>query len=478
MMPSLSLALALAAPMAAGYALSGWLRAGPEAARPSPLLRASLGLGWGLGASSCLFFAWLLLAGSPGRAYVWADLVLFVDLAVVAAVATRSRGGQGGADGRLGGLPRFVRAVLVAALVASLGEGIALFVLLSRRFPHGAWDAWSIWNLRARFLYRAGDDWTVAFHPSLMATHLDYPLLIPTSVVRCWVYEGRETTTAPALVAFAFAIATVGLLVSSLSALRARSQGMLGGLVLMGTPLLFELGSNQFADVPLAYYILATAVAMAMGDRAPGSSRWSATAGMMAGFASWTKNEGMLFLVAVLAARLVAVAAARGWRASLREAVAFAIGAAPIVAVVAAFKARFAPPSDFLAAQGPADVVAKLADPSRYVILAETAVAQVAGPGGDNRRLLDVVAAIVVLAAYRLLLGGAPRRPGEPGASFAAIALALMVAGYVAAYVATPLHLPWHVRYSLSRLVVHLWPLAVFTAFLATASPEEALGRR
>jgi hypothetical protein len=422
----------------------------------------------------------MVLVGRPGRAYVVADLAMFAVLAVVGAVASRARtpDGQGGADDRKGGLPRFVGAALGIALAASLGMGIALFVLLTLRMPHGGWDAWSIWNLRARFFYRGGDDWAVAFHPSLMATHLDYPLLIPTAVARCWVYQGRETTTAPALVALAFATATVGLLVSSLSALRSRSQGMLGGLVLAGTPVLFELGSNQFADVPLAYSILATAVALAMGDRPPvGSSRWKVVAGMMAGFASWTKNEGMLWLAAVMAPRLVAVVATRGWRALLREAVAFAIGAAPILAVVAVFKARFAPPSDFLAAQGPSAVVAKLADPSRYALLARAVVDAVPGPVGENRGVVAVVVGFAVLAAYRLLLGRAPRRAGEPAATFAALALAMMAVGYIAAYVATPLHLPWHVRYSLSRLVVHLWPLAVFTAFLASATPEEALGR-
>ena len=344
---------------------------------------------------------------------------------------------------------------------------VVLFVLLARHAPHGRWDALSIWNLRARFLYQGGDAWAGAFHPSLIASHLDYPLLVPLSVARCWAYQGRETTAAPAGVAFAFTLATVGLLVAALAALRGRTQGTLGGLVLMSAPLLFEGGSMQFADVPLAYFILAATAALAIGDHAGRDApRWSAAAGMMAGFAAWTKNEGLLFLAAVVAARLVAAARSREWRAYRAEAAAFALGLAPALAVLVVFKARFAPPNDFLADQGPAAIAAKLADPSRYAMVGEAIYREVRGLGSG---------AVVWLAAYRLLLGGAPRRPGVPRGGFAGLVLAIMIAGYVLVYVATPLYLPWHLRWSLSRLIVHLWPLAVFSIFLAVATPEEAL---
>ena len=36
----------------------------------------------------------------------------------------------------------------------------------------------------------------------------------------------------------------------------------------------------------------------------------------------------------------------------------------------------------------------------------------------------------------------------------------------------TPRFLPWHLNWSLTRLIIHLWPLAVFVYFLDVASPE------
>jgi hypothetical protein len=52
---------------------------------------------------------------------------------------------------------------------------------------------------------------------------------------------------------------------------------------------------------------------------------------------------------------------------------------------------------------------------------------------------------------------------------------ALVLAGDVLVYVATPRDLSWHLQWSLSRLILQIWPLAVFAVFLITATPEEAL---
>ncbi|MEW5796432.1 MAG: hypothetical protein AB1772_08725 [Candidatus Zixiibacteriota bacterium] len=38
--------------------------------------------------------------------------------------------------------------------VAAAGLAVCGFVSFALRHPHGLWDAWAIWNLRARFLYR------------------------------------------------------------------------------------------------------------------------------------------------------------------------------------------------------------------------------------------------------------------------------------------------------------------------------------
>ena len=48
--------------------------------------------------------------------------------------------------------------------------------------PHGRWDAWAIWNLRAKFLATPSDRWRDAFDPVVSWSHPDYPLLLPLAV--------------------------------------------------------------------------------------------------------------------------------------------------------------------------------------------------------------------------------------------------------------------------------------------------------
>jgi hypothetical protein len=56
----------------------------------------------------------------------------------------------------------------------------------------------------------------------------------------------------------------------------------------------------------------------------------------------------------------------------------------------------------------------------------------------------------------------------------AALCLCGMAAGYFFIYVTTPQNLAWHIRTSLNRLLLHLWPSAVFVFFLIVRTAESA----
>ena len=47
----------------------------------------------------------------------------------------------------------------------------------------------------------------------------------------------------------------------------------------------------------------------------------------------------------------------------------------------------------------------------------------------------------------------------------AGLPLLALLAGFYAAYVVTPLNLQWHIDTSLSRLLVQVWPAAVYVLF-------------
>jgi hypothetical protein len=119
-------------------------------------------------------------------------------------------------------------------------------------------------------------------------------------VARSWIYTGTETQDVPVGIAALFTFATVGLLTAALSALAGRDKAVLAGIVLLGTTSFIKLGAAQYADMPIAFFFLASIVLACMQDRLPMSG--AVLLGISAALAAWTKNEGLLFFALLLIA--------------------------------------------------------------------------------------------------------------------------------------------------------------------------------
>src|SRR5206468_7056726 len=92
--------------------------------------------------------------------------------------------------------------------------------------------------------------------------------------------------------------------------------------------------------------------------RRPAVLLW--TAGAAAGLAGWTKNEGALLLVVVLAVALF-------MRPRFRALLHVAAGAGLPTLVLMVFKLRLAPASDLVDPHGAAAIAGKLADAARWL---------------------------------------------------------------------------------------------------------------
>jgi 4-amino-4-deoxy-L-arabinose transferase-like glycosyltransferase len=333
--------------------------------------------------------------------------------------------------------------------------------------PLGDWDAWALWNLRARFLFRAGEQWRQAFSP--VFTHTDYPLLVPCTNARCWCYLGTDPEWGPWLVGSLFTFATVGILATGVCRLRSRCQGLLAGLVLLGTVSFFWRGALQYADIPLAFFFLATVLLLGLYDAADQRRRGLlCLAGLTAALAAWTKNEGWLFVIAVFATRWLAAWRRAGGRQAIRQLVLSFVGAAPVLGIVVLFKTCLAGDNDLVSGQGWQRCAPRLLDTSRYWLVGKAFVTWGLHLGR---------AFVIVLPLCFMLLGrGKPPSRGAAGITTAASVLLLMIAGYFGVYIVTPHDLTWHLGTSAERVLLHLWPLAILTVFLYLATPEELVG--
>jgi hypothetical protein len=428
-------------------------------------LRLALAFSLGAGVSSLTYFLWLFFLGVPGIAYRVCELTLFVAIGVAAAFVRRSPSFHLGASQEAlpsnERCPRWLLSAFIAALaLAAIGAVGCYF-----SEPLGDWDAWAIWNQRARFLVRAGDHWRDAFSPIFV--HADYPLLLPCSNARSWTYLGTETQWTPWLLGCAFTFATVTLLAAGVARLRSKSHGLLAGMILLGMVPFLQRGTLQYADVPLAFFMLAAVLLLAIHDTTQQRGRaLLMLSGMTAGLAAWTKNEGVVFLVVLWSARAVIVWRRNGLKVAMRETAWLIVGALPALAAVAVQKTCLVGGNEFLNQQGWPDIAARLIDPTRYWLVVQEMTVHAL-------RIARPFA--VVLPLCFLFLGVTKRRLGEmPGLSTASATWLLMLAGYFFAYLTTPEDLGWHLRTSADRLLLHLCPLAILVIFLCMATPEEA----
>ncbi len=222
------------------------------------LLRLSLAVGVGLG----LFSADHMVRLAVGISHPWViDLLVF---ALLLSAYVLIRRGQYAPECFTGNTQRRIlfhakpAKSLTAAFALALCAAIYSAVLRSLAHPHGdGWDAFSIWNLHARFLFRSGAAWRDGFSPSFPGRIPTTRFLLPATIAHFWSYLGHESQQFPPLSDLCLTFSTVGLLFASLAILRGRTSAMLGGLALLATPFFIEQGTSQYADVPLSFFFLA-----------------------------------------------------------------------------------------------------------------------------------------------------------------------------------------------------------------------------
>ena len=139
-------------------------------------------------------------------------------------------------------------------------------------------------------------------------------------------------------------------------------------------------------------------------------------------------------------------------------------GLAPVLAVLLLFKLYYAGSNDLVENQSLHTSLARLSDISRY------------------RTIGQHLAACLVQVPIPVLLGlgaaGCGLRPAailQREVASPTLCLITMCCGYSIVYLTTPHDLAWHLRTSLDRVVLHIYPAALFTFFLAVRSPAETL---
>jgi Dolichyl-phosphate-mannose-protein mannosyltransferase len=443
-----------------------WPRSHPH---PSfMILKICLGVGIGLGLCSLMYFIWAVMGKPLEYGFVFIEVVFLSSLTAWYIYGRRDPTVPTGSDDNV--TPELlIHWVLRFGFYVIVVGAMARFILLSLQNPHGYIDAWAIYNVKAKFLLDANPSWQNTFS-ELLASNPDYPLLISANVARGWQYMGETTVFVPILIAMTFTFITGGLLVSSVTLLRtSSSQGYLSGLILLGSASFIDIGVNQGADIPFAFFCLATIACFALYDRSDEPrGQFLFLAGLTAGLSTWTKNEGWLFLLAIIFARLLSAALCRRNSLFSRQLFSFALGLIPVIAIVFYFKIYLAPANDVVAGQEFQNLLTRLTDTSRHYQTGVRFVWEIWNFGGWPIPIL------FLLFFHRLCLGIQMEEWQKTTLLTDSITLFLVLFGYFLIYIITPHPLSWHLKSSMNRLLLHLWPSFLFLYFLIVRSPDAA----
>ena len=430
------------------------------------ILTLILGTGLGLGITSAAIFVWLVIFGHAENAYLAVESGLAILLALLAgyrhhhAMSNKREIPATRFDSRpptIGWLKISFITLLVISLVSFL---IKAFL----ENPHGIWDAWDTWNYRARWLFRGGDQWSNAFF--LRARDgLDYPILTTASIFRMWQILGKDHVAIPILVAAFFTYGSILLTFSSLVLLRGSNQGYLAAIFMFISTQLFNVGTYQYADVPLAFFILSTFILFSLQDREPKLTfQIALLAGLSSSCAAWTKNEGILFYVLSILVHFGGQIRHVNRSRLIREFFSFLGGSAPILSTLIYFKVNFARENVHLNSDTLKQLATYVLESERYLLVLTRFA---------NKFITFNDGIVWLMAAYLLISGWErPFTARKAVRSHVAI-LCLLLCGYFCIYFMTPDPRAF-LSASLRRIVIQVWPSWIFIYFYCVKGPEKS----
>jgi hypothetical protein len=418
-----------------------------------------LGFGLGLGQASLLNFVYMLLFFNESG-FLFVQLVLLIGLLIIWLLRERKNFHFTFPRLQLNGL----RVILLAGLFIAVGLSALSAINVWAREPHGAWDAWMMYNRAARFIYRDQAGWLGSFSRQMDPIfHADYPLQVGMDVAWAWQVVGRDTQRVPIVLSGLFMLACAGLLVASVNFTKSVGQACVALTLLLGSSLISNEGPSQRADLPLAYFFLATVILIYLFVQLR-KPTLLILAGFMAGLAAWTKNEGSPFVLVTLLALFIAFFRQNPWRVLGW----YLLGLVFPLMIVLYFKEFLAPPSDVLGS-GLARSIQQALDLSRHIIILKSFGSDFLSFGGWGIGILPI------LLAYALIFKLAPTPDMRSAYLAIGLILILQAVGYYGIYLITPYDLQWHIDFSLSRLVFQLYVPFLFLFFTVVTDVENAL---
>jgi hypothetical protein len=166
-------------------------------------------------------------------------------------------------------------------------------VLHARLYPHGGWDAWSCWNLKAVMISTAGNDWQRMFDPALWRSNTAYPFFLPLVNAWSWCFGSTPNLVVPLVTSCRITFLTAILLFFGLKEITRQKTTLLAPLWMLSISFVIKLASSQYSDLLIGTWLLSALLALRLFaiHRAPA---YLSLFIISLGCLSFTKSEGLV----------------------------------------------------------------------------------------------------------------------------------------------------------------------------------------
>jgi len=166
--------------------------------------------------------------------------------------------------------------------------------LSANHYPLGGWDAWSCWNLKAKFIFLGQGNWKDVLAPGLWRSNTHYPLLWPLINVWFWDLGGKFDQTVPMFNSIAIALITAGILLFGILEL----TGMLwasicAAVIVTAIPFGVTLFISQYSDSLVGLFLLSAFMCVLLAEKCE-QPKLKILSLIFLGLMSFTKNEGLI----------------------------------------------------------------------------------------------------------------------------------------------------------------------------------------
>ncbi|MDP8265978.1 MAG: glycosyltransferase family 39 protein [Candidatus Aceula meridiana] len=173
---------------------------------------------------------------------------------------------------------------------------LSIIAILAQQYPYGGWDAWGLYNMKAKFILYGEMFWKSLATELHWHTQPSYPILLP--LINSWIFSVFQTNLirVASMTAIVFCAATGFLMYGGLSRFIRKELALLGSILLMSNHWWIFWSTTQYSDILLGYFLLANFILLTLLFKEK-NKNLSFFTGIFLGLMTFAKNEGIVILI-------------------------------------------------------------------------------------------------------------------------------------------------------------------------------------